>query len=150
MECMIRTSLREPVRPQPVGPQNVDPTVLHKSRCLGSFCRRGVLILFTFFGAVDPLAILDPSDDQSWTTHARQSSPCGMLRTNKLLLATGCIESDASPLGKPAPRMLQFALGAAASRLSDATYPPQDLAPSAGTSAKPCRPQSSLRALPNR
>lgn len=43
MECMIQTSLREPVRPQPVGPQTVDPTALHKSRCLGSFCRQGVI-----------------------------------------------------------------------------------------------------------
>ena len=109
-----------------------------------------MLLRFTFFGAVDPLAILDPSDDQSWTTHVRQSSPCGMLRTSKLLLAVECIESDASPLGKLAPGMLHIALGVAASRLSDVTYPPQDLAPSAGTSAKPCRPQSSLRALPNR
>ena len=80
------------------------------------------------FGAVDPLIILDPSDDQSWTTHVRQSSPCGMLRTSKLLFAVECIESDASLLGKPAPGMLQIALGAAASRLSDVTYPPQDLA----------------------
>ena len=44
--CMSVMSVMH-VRPQPVGPQTVDPTALHKSRCLGSFCRQGVIVFLS-------------------------------------------------------------------------------------------------------